>query len=393
MVYEPREDSALLARAVKKYARGHVLDMGTGTGFLAQVAASKNTVSSVLGVDIDERAVAFCKRTIKDKKIKFKESDLFSKITGTFDTIIFNPPYLPRDKEFHDIALHGGKRGYETICTFLENAGDYLTPQGTILLLFSSLSKQEKVLECLGQNLFEYKEFTSQRVFFEDLFVHVIKKKELRRQLEKKGVTSIRYLDHGKRGVVYTGKYKQKKVAMKTKRESSEAFGRLRNEAKWLDHLRDTGMCPQLLFSDEHYIVYEYVEGTFLPEFLMGANKSEAREVLIQLIGYCRHLDKLGINKEEMTRPIKHVLINEKPTKWRLSRKKRFNVVMIDFERTRFTSKPHNVTQFVQFLNKDATKKWLRGSVQISSKILDAAQVYKKDQTDENFKKILECIR
>ena len=45
-------------------------------------------------------------------------SDLFSNIKGKFNTIIFNPPYLPED-EFKDKSLDGGKKGYEIIEKFL----------------------------------------------------------------------------------------------------------------------------------------------------------------------------------------------------------------------------------------------------------------------------------
>jgi len=393
MVYEPAEDSALLAKAVKKYAKGKVLDVGTGSGYLAGFSVMLPDVESVLGVDLDPQAVAYSKKHVKGPNVSFIKSDLFSNVSGKFDTIIFNPPYLPRDKEFHDIALHGGRHGYETICKFISQVGDYLNVNGKILLLFSSLSKKSKVLESLDQNMYEYKEFDNTHVFFEDLFVYVIKKRKIRRDVERKGVLNLRYFDHGKRGVIFTGKYKGKKVAIKIRRDSSTAIDRIANEAKWLAHLKNTSMCPLLIFSSDNFLCYEFVEGVFLPEFLMGANKADSLFVLGKILGYCRALDMLGVNKEEMTRPIKHVLIKEIASKWKVKGGKEFKVTMLDFERCRFTAKPSNVTQFVQYLTKADTKKLLKGSVTVSVKILDKARDYKRKMDDVHFKEVLNCLK
>ena len=96
MNYEPREDSELLAKYVKKFAFGNVLDMGTGSGIQAITAAKKKSVKSVVAADIQEEVIENNKNNIKNKKIKFIVSDLFSNIKNKkFDTIIFNPPYLP----------------------------------------------------------------------------------------------------------------------------------------------------------------------------------------------------------------------------------------------------------------------------------------------------------
>ena len=57
MIYEPKEDSFLLEKAVKKYAKSKsILDMGSGSGVQAK-AALKSGALSVLAVDIDKKAV------------------------------------------------------------------------------------------------------------------------------------------------------------------------------------------------------------------------------------------------------------------------------------------------------------------------------------------------
>ncbi|MBW2978746.1 methyltransferase, partial [Candidatus Woesearchaeota archaeon] len=103
----PREDSHLLEKEVLEHAKGEVLDMGTGSGIQAEAAASLKKVKKVLAVDKSRHALNYCKEHLKSRKIKLLKSDLFLKVPKkNFDTIIFNPPYLPTDK-VNDIALDG----------------------------------------------------------------------------------------------------------------------------------------------------------------------------------------------------------------------------------------------------------------------------------------------
>src|SRR3989344_7420960 len=133
MIYEPREDSELLARYVKKYAFGNVLDMGTGSAIQALAAAKKKIVKSVVASDIQEYVINYNKDNIKNKKIKFIVSDLFLNIKDKkFNTIIFNPPYLPEDIQLKDLTVDGGKKGYEIIERFLNEVSDYLKPNGMV---------------------------------------------------------------------------------------------------------------------------------------------------------------------------------------------------------------------------------------------------------------------
>ncbi|MBD3310538.1 methyltransferase, partial [Candidatus Woesearchaeota archaeon] len=140
MIYEPREDSHLLLEQVKKYAKGKVIDIGTGSAIQAIAAAQKRNVKSVLAVDIQKDVIRYCRKNIKHPKISFRQSDLFSKVEGSFDTIVFNPPYLPEDLRARDITLEGGKKGYEMIERFFHEAGKHLAPDGRILMVHSSFT-------------------------------------------------------------------------------------------------------------------------------------------------------------------------------------------------------------------------------------------------------------
>ncbi|MBU0459983.1 MAG: methyltransferase [Nanoarchaeota archaeon] len=349
-IYEPREDSYLLQKYVQKYALGRVLDLGTGSGIQALTAAKNLKVKEVVAVDINEQAISELKIKIKlQKKIKPKLSDLFSNLNHKFDTIIFNPPYLPQDKGIEDPALYGGKHGYELSEKFFNQVSEFLTPAGKILFLFSSLTNQKKIDKIIENNLLNFKQLAKQHIHFEDLFVYLIEKSNLRKELEQKGITEINYLTHGKRGNIFVGKWNKNivdkkllttnniKVAIKTKRKESQAVERIKNEIKWLKILNKKQIGPKLLFYGENYFVYEFVEGTFILDYLEKENKEKIKKMLVNVLEQCFLLDKLKVNKEEMHRPLKHILVAKKP-------------IMLDFERCHHTEKPQNLTQFIEFL-------------------------------------------
>ena len=100
-------------------------------------------------------------------------SDLFLNITGTFDTIIFNPPYLPLDpSEDHESALMttGGATGIELLTRFLSEAKSHLHPGGKILFVCSSLTGDvEELLLRLG---YHFLLLDQESHFFETLKVY-----------------------------------------------------------------------------------------------------------------------------------------------------------------------------------------------------------------------------
>lgn len=173
MVYEPREDSFLLEEAVGKYASGRVLDMGTGTGIQARAAKSKGL--RVVACDIDPNALAVAKE--RSNGITFINSHLFSSISGEFETIIFNPPYLP-DAEPPDIALDGGPTGMELLDQFLKQAKEYLSDGGQILFVQSSITGIGKTKQMLMELGYNWEIVSSKKVFFEELVVFRAWKKD-----------------------------------------------------------------------------------------------------------------------------------------------------------------------------------------------------------------------
>jgi release factor glutamine methyltransferase len=170
MIYEPAEDSKLLAGVVKKYSRGKkFLDIGAGSGVQSD-AAITGGAERVLAIDIDPEAVKF----LRLKGLNAIESDLFSNVNEKFDIIAFNPPYLPSDKREDEESRRitaGGKKGDEIILQFIEKAPNYLNKNGVILLVLSSLTPKKRILELMKKQRMRFEAEAGKNLFFEKLEV------------------------------------------------------------------------------------------------------------------------------------------------------------------------------------------------------------------------------
>ncbi|HVP97252.1 HemK2/MTQ2 family protein methyltransferase [Methanoregula sp.] len=145
-VYQPEADTFLLLEAAQAEVRpgDRVLEVGTGSG---RIAAALVRDCAVVATDINPHAV-FCAR---EEGLDVVRCDLFSGIRGTFDLVLFNPPYLPtrpeeRIDDWLEYALDGGVTGRDVIGRFAASAGTVLAPGGRILLLVSSLTGLAEVV-------------------------------------------------------------------------------------------------------------------------------------------------------------------------------------------------------------------------------------------------------
>lgn len=117
-----------------------VLDMGTGSGSLALIAAGK--ASEVLAVDINPHAVAAVRvnaaRNRVADRVEARLSDVFSAVDGRFDLIIFNPPFqwfAP-----HDVADSAtADEGYGALTRFFRQARKHLADNGRMMIFFSTM--------------------------------------------------------------------------------------------------------------------------------------------------------------------------------------------------------------------------------------------------------------
>jgi len=181
-IYQPAEDSYLLQKSLENYLNNlinlknkdiKILDMGSGSGIQA-LTCKKLGFKNLIAVDINKEAIT----NLKTQGLTTLQSDLFENIKNNlkFNLIIFNPPYLPEDKrepEDSKLQTTAGKKGYEIIVKFLKQARSHLTPEGSILLLFSSLSKPSIILKNTEGLGYQYKQLDRQKLpFFEELFVY-----------------------------------------------------------------------------------------------------------------------------------------------------------------------------------------------------------------------------
>jgi len=187
-VYDPGDDSFLaakhLAKELEKMKGAVVLDMGTGTGILGMVAATSKNVKSVTFADINMHAIENVQDNARLNKEKIKaetnfvNTDLFSKVRGKFDLIIFNSPYLRSGFFFHteeSKAWEGGKKGIEVSLDFLRQAKRHMKKSSKILIIESSLGSIPDFIaesEALG---YKVKKVASVKSLFERIFLFELK--------------------------------------------------------------------------------------------------------------------------------------------------------------------------------------------------------------------------
>lgn len=189
-VYDPAEDSILCAEVIsgeleKLGGSVRVLDMGCGSGILGLYAASKPNVSAVVFADKDDNAVELCRRNIETNRdmlyaqCDVVKSDLFSDVTGKFDLILFNSPYLPEGKgDKLANAWYGGESGVEVAIKFVKQAPGFMEEGGEIVLAVSSAGNVDMLVdEVIGAGLYVASERRSS-MDFEDIIVMVISRQD-----------------------------------------------------------------------------------------------------------------------------------------------------------------------------------------------------------------------
>jgi release factor glutamine methyltransferase len=171
-VYQPAEDSRLLAEAAVEHARGRTLEVGTGSGWVAERIAAE-TDAEVVASDYNPHAC----RQARDRGLPAVRADLVAPFRDeAFDTVAFNPPYLPTapDNEWDDWmerALSGGASGRAVIVPFLEDVGRVLRPDGVVLLLVSSLTGFETVVDHAERRGFDVSTVRQESYPFETLSI------------------------------------------------------------------------------------------------------------------------------------------------------------------------------------------------------------------------------
>lgn len=120
--------------------RGSLLDIGCGYGCIGIILGKTYGIDVTLS-DINSRAVELAKKNaeINGVKAEIIQSDGFEKISGSFDTIILNPP------------IHAGKL---VVYDIYQNAYKYLNKNGAFYIIIQkkhgALSHKQKLEEIFG---------------------------------------------------------------------------------------------------------------------------------------------------------------------------------------------------------------------------------------------------
>lgn len=124
------------------------IDLGTGTGVIAVCLARYLRQSHVTAVDISPAALRLAEENARlndvAERITFLQSDWFETVSGRFDLVVSNPPYvatgeidrLQEEVRVHEprVALDGGAQGVERIEALIGAVRERVLPGGAVLL-------------------------------------------------------------------------------------------------------------------------------------------------------------------------------------------------------------------------------------------------------------------
>ena len=148
----PRQDTEILVEEAMRYLHDgmRILDLCTGSGCILLSLLHYSNDCEGTGVDISKEAlqVAALNAELLGIKADFLKSDLYEKVTGKFDLLVSNPPYIERkviptlmeEVRKYDpyIALDGGEDGLDFYRRIIGGAQDYLKRGGQILMEIGS---------------------------------------------------------------------------------------------------------------------------------------------------------------------------------------------------------------------------------------------------------------
>ena len=145
---DPRPETETLVAEALKEPFLKVLDLGTGTGCILLSCLKDMPMARGLGTDISDAALQVAIGNTRDlgleARARFRRSDWFDKVTGAYDLIVSNPPYIAteempqlvpevRDWEPHQALTPGGD-GLDAYRAIARGAPARLMPGGRLLV-------------------------------------------------------------------------------------------------------------------------------------------------------------------------------------------------------------------------------------------------------------------
>jgi release factor glutamine methyltransferase len=147
-VLDPRPETETLVAEALREPFLKMLDLGTGSGCILLSCLKGMPMARGLGTDISDAALQVAVGNTRDlgleARARFRKSDWFSNVTGAYDLIVSNPPYIAAD-ELPDLApevrdweplqaLTPGGDGLDAYRAIARGAGARLMPGGRILV-------------------------------------------------------------------------------------------------------------------------------------------------------------------------------------------------------------------------------------------------------------------
>ena len=178
-VLDPRADTETLIGAALGLAKGkgslRILDLGTGSGAIAVTLLAELTQATAVATDLSATALRVAKGNAEALSVagraSFVQANWFEGISGRFDLIVSNPPYIPLIdiaglapdvREFDPPrALDGGPDGLEAYRRIAGGAEEHLAPEGHIILEIGA--GQENAVN----NLFKAQDFARESRHFD----------------------------------------------------------------------------------------------------------------------------------------------------------------------------------------------------------------------------------
>jgi release factor glutamine methyltransferase len=155
------------------------LDMGTGSGPIAVLAAAAGAV--VTAADINPHAVALARENLRRNNLagEVLESDVFSALEGrTFDIACFNIPFYEGEATtVYDRAFFAGGN-LATVRTFATGCARSLAVDGSVIIVFSEDSGHDRVLALFAEAGFTPAQERTTRKFFETFHVVTFRRAE-----------------------------------------------------------------------------------------------------------------------------------------------------------------------------------------------------------------------
>ena len=201
------------------------------------------------------------------------------------------------------------------------------------------------------------------------------------------------FLARGQRGVVFVAGYATRgaggfardvcvklprtKRARTGEEDGGGGGGGAGREAAWLERCNAFGVGPKLLAADGGAVAMEFARGETIGGALERADAARGPALaasLRDLLGQCRRLDAHGIDKREMHRCARHVVVPPDGAP----------CTLLDFERCAESAKPQNVTGIAQYLSQSwaASRLAAAGIVVDVPAVRAASKRYKDDASD-----------